>query len=291
MDKDEEDSEIDTRMYDRYLSLMSDSIDPSSGPPPDSYVTYYWKPSSSLGSADRSGHETITLLESRTTIESGTTGLRTWYASFVLASYLIENVETIRDQTVLELGCGSGFLGIIVAAIQQKFNERHESHRQPMPAVLLTDVNGEVLSRCRDNVQLCCNQSSNHPNITFSIFDWFDALSLLRSENTMTAFLSKANVGVVIGADIVFDPILVPPLVATLRLALSFKSTRMAVVALTVRNEQTLAHFVREAVKELSVEEVPHAFTSATYFDLDAAGVDAGLDVKIFKFTFRNSAS
>jgi hypothetical protein len=47
------------------------------------------------------------------------------------------------------------------------------------------------------------DQSSNHPNITFSIFDWFDALSLLRSENTMTAFLSKANVGVVIGADIV----------------------------------------------------------------------------------------
>ncbi|KAG1774020.1 hypothetical protein EV702DRAFT_1127831 [Suillus placidus] len=290
MDKDEEDGEIDTRIYDRYLSLMSGSIDPN-GPPPDSYMTYYWKPSSLLVSDNRNSHETITLLESRTTIESRTTGLRTWCASFVLASYLIANTETIRDQTVLELGCGSGFLGIIVATIQQKFNERHQSHRQPLPAVLLTDVNAGVLSRCRDNVQLRCNQSSNHPNITFSTLDWFDALSLPPSENAVTAFLSKASAGVVIGADIVFDPILVPPLVATLRLALSFESTRMVVVSLTVRNEQTLAHFVTEAVKELYVEEVPHTFTSATFFDLDTAGVDAGLDVKILKFTLRNSAS
>jgi len=199
--------------------------------------------------------------------------------------------ETICDQTVLELGCGSGFLGIIVATIQQTFNKRRQSHHQPLPAVLLTDVNAGVLSRCRDNIRLRCNQSSNHPNITFSTLDWFDAFSLPLGENAVTSFLSKAGAGIVIGADIVFDPILVPPLVATLRLALSFESTRMVVMALTVRNEQTLAYFVSEAVKELRVEEVPHAFTSATYFDLDTAGVDAGLDVKIFKCTLPNSAS
>ncbi|KAG1771292.1 hypothetical protein EDD22DRAFT_864227 [Suillus occidentalis] len=289
MVKDEEDGEIDTRIYDRYMSLMTGSIDPG-GPPPDSYMTYYWKPSSSLASSNRNNYETITLLESRTTIESGTTGLRTWCASFVLASYLIANAEMIRDQTVLELGCGSGFLGIIVATVQQNFfDECHQPYHRP--AVLLTDVNSGVLSRCRDNVQLRCNQSSNHPNITISTLDWFDALSLPPSANAVTALLSKANVGVVIGTDIVFDPILVPPLVATLRLVLSFESTRMVVVALTVRNEQTFAHFVTEAVKELCVEEVPHTFTSATYFDLDTAGVDAGLDVKILRFTLRNSAS
>lgn len=49
-----------------------------------------------------------------------------------------------------------------------------------------------------------------------------------------------------------FDPILVPPLVATLRLALSFESTRMVVMALTVRNEQTLAYFVSEAGEQTS---------------------------------------
>lgn len=47
------------------------------------------------------------------------------------------------------------------------------------------------------------DQSSNHPNITFSTLDWFDALSLPLGENAVTTFLSKAGAGIVIGADIV----------------------------------------------------------------------------------------
>ncbi|OAX32835.1 hypothetical protein K503DRAFT_749468 [Rhizopogon vinicolor AM-OR11-026] len=225
MDKGEEDGEIDIRIYDRYLSLMLGSSNPS-GPPPDSYMTYYWKPQSPLGSADQNNHESITLLESRTTIESGTTGLRTWRASFVLASYLIANAEMIRDQTVLELGCGTGFLGIVVATLHQKFNECHQPNSQAFPGVLLTDVNSGVLSRCRDNVRLSCNPSSTHPSIHFSTLDWFDALSRPVNENAVAPFLSKTRAGIVIGADIVFDPSLVPPLVATLRLALSSETTR-----------------------------------------------------------------
>lgn len=71
-------------------------------PPPPSFITHYWRPSPrrsyqtevdlptiSLHSADIPDHVTTTLLESRTTIEAGTTGLRTWRASFVLARYLI----------------------------------------------------------------------------------------------------------------------------------------------------------------------------------------------------------
>lgn len=61
----------------------------------------------------------------------------------------------IRDQTVLELGCGVGFLGIVVATLHQKFSE---SHSRALPAVLLTDVNAGVLSRCRDNVRLRCSE-------------------------------------------------------------------------------------------------------------------------------------
>ncbi|OJA15954.1 putative protein 35 [Rhizopogon vesiculosus] len=305
MDNGEEDGEIDTRIYDRYLSLILGSSDPS-GPPPDSYMTYYWKPRSSLGSADQNDHENITLLESRTTIESGTTGLRTWRASFVLASYLIANAgmmdtllllrldnylripEMIRDQTVLELGCGTGFLGIVVATLHQKFNQCHQSNSQAFPGVLLTDVNSGVLSRCRDNVRLSCNPSSTHPSIHFSTLDWFDALSRPVNENAVAGFLSKARAGIVIGADIVFDPSLVPPLVATLRLALSSEITRMVILALTVRNERTLTYFLTEAVKELDVEEVPHTLTAATDFHLDTTGVDAGLHVKIFIFTLHN---
>ena len=35
------------------------------------------------------GYASATLLESRTTIEAGTTGLRTWSASLVLGQYLL----------------------------------------------------------------------------------------------------------------------------------------------------------------------------------------------------------
>lgn len=68
-------------------------------PPPPSFVTHYWRPKHTdpqqidlvpeIGPTVLPDYMTTTLLESRTTIESGTTGLRTWRASFVLAQYLI----------------------------------------------------------------------------------------------------------------------------------------------------------------------------------------------------------
>lgn len=71
---------------------------PLQAPPSKSYLTHFWKASSkepeshiTTGTVDSAEYETVTLLESRTTIESGTTGLRTWLASFVLSQYLINN--------------------------------------------------------------------------------------------------------------------------------------------------------------------------------------------------------
>lgn len=57
--------------------------------PSESYVTYYW-PLAPLSErpVDLTQYLTVTLFESRRLIESGTTGLRTWQASFVLAQHL-----------------------------------------------------------------------------------------------------------------------------------------------------------------------------------------------------------
>ncbi len=66
-------------------------------PPPSSFVTHYWKPTLqfsppvSTDAIPLTEYHSVTLFESRTTIESGTTGLRTWRASFVLAQFLIQN--------------------------------------------------------------------------------------------------------------------------------------------------------------------------------------------------------
>jgi hypothetical protein len=67
-------------------------------PPSPSYVTYFWLPDESASlnvKKEAHDHFTATLLESRTMIESGTTGLRTWLASFHLARYLIQNPGTL----------------------------------------------------------------------------------------------------------------------------------------------------------------------------------------------------
>lgn len=91
------------------------------GPPAQSYVTHYWMVDSettavvSQGVVDLANFRTITLLESRTTTESGTTGLRTWLASKTLAQYLISHpgkivVLILRELHTHVIGCrfGSG---------------------------------------------------------------------------------------------------------------------------------------------------------------------------------------
>jgi protein-lysine N-methyltransferase EEF2KMT len=105
---------IDDRIYEYFMSLLPPAamyapqchtrckIDQSSsgseglnvtGPPPESHVTRFWKTGNS-GKEEQNGvnmanFQSATLLESRTTVEGGTTGLRTWLASQVLAQYLI----------------------------------------------------------------------------------------------------------------------------------------------------------------------------------------------------------
>jgi hypothetical protein len=111
--------EVDSRIYDHYMELLTSSVPKSLGefilseallfsstgagatlgltgqrPPSLAYVTHFWRLDQDNGlpnAVDLDDYQTITLLESRTMIESGTTGLRTWLASFILAQYLILN--------------------------------------------------------------------------------------------------------------------------------------------------------------------------------------------------------
>src|ERR1700733_133627 len=63
---------------------------------------------------------------------------------------LTRSIEIIANKRILELGCGTGFLGVIIASLQQL------STTQPCP-LWLSDIREEVLTRCRDNIQLPCS--------------------------------------------------------------------------------------------------------------------------------------
>ncbi|KAF5375290.1 hypothetical protein D9758_000540 [Tetrapyrgos nigripes] len=305
-------NEIDSRIFDYYVSLL-----PSSGPPPGSmqleirnqicgrgipvvgelpsksFITHFWKsatPGPDKSSVNGEGSEEInlhdyqvtTLQESRTLIESGTTGLRTWPASHVLAQYLIDHPEDlVENNRILELGCGIGFLGIIVATLQQlPSGDENES----TSCVWLTDVNEEVLIQCRRNLQLACNLSSSHPRVHYHALDWSDALG---SDTTAlrTLLHDEINPSLILGADIVFDPSLVPLLVALLSLALGPTNLkRLALIALTVRNQETFDLFLSTAKEQgLHAEDVDVG--NQHLFSVDAMpGSEPKDDVRILRF-------
>lgn len=70
--------------------------------PPNSFVTHYWRfPEVHDSPMEEDCYETATLLESRSTIEAGTTGLRTWRASLVLAQYLFQHPRELQERLIV----------------------------------------------------------------------------------------------------------------------------------------------------------------------------------------------
>ncbi|KIY50680.1 hypothetical protein FISHEDRAFT_11607, partial [Fistulina hepatica ATCC 64428] len=248
--------EIDERVYHKYTTLLSHLDNDVStqvarhvGPPTESYITHFWKPLdrfhpsvsdiNSNGNKDirqlLSTYQSITLRESRTTIEAGTTGLRTWRASHVFAQYLIHHPKLVVRRHVFELGCGVGFLGIVVAALQIVHGS-DDAVGVDGARLWLSDGSAPVLARCKSNVELECNLSSKHPAIHYTELDW---------TNVSADYFSNANINpdIVLGADVIFEPSIVPPLARTIRLAVHARHTD-ALIALTVRNEDTLNAFL-----------------------------------------------
>ncbi|KAK2459991.1 hypothetical protein APHAL10511_007997 [Amanita phalloides] len=268
-----EDEEIDSRLYHHYLATYE-----VHNQLPQSYVTYYWTPPSmnQSGSVNLDDLIRLTLLESRTVTESGTTGLRTWRASFVLADYLLNNREFVQGKRILELGSGIGFLGTIVATIQLQ---------NPVPgsSLYLTDVDEQVLSRCQSNVALPCNASNLHPCIHFRALDW--AMSM-DNPAICQGFLAESDADVILGADIVFDPTLIPALIGMLRLYLS--APKRAFIAVTVRNVDTFALFIN-SVKDvnLAIDEIELLYQHVPFVEL--IDVDANNPVRVFQIMSRIS--
>ena len=93
--------------------------------------------------------------------------------------------------------------------------------------------------------------SALHPNVRVEQLDWDDASSQADTYLRFKSKLVEINADLVLGADIVFDPQLIPSLVATLVSTLEIPSSetreREALVALTLRNPTTLGLFLSTA--------------------------------------------
>ncbi|KAJ7044966.1 putative methyltransferase-domain-containing protein [Mycena alexandri] len=287
-------AEVDSRIYEHYSQeLLTSSSAPSLGPgnvagltgqspPPASYITHFWRPEIQRGSAsvDIGEWQTTTLLESRTVIESGTTGLRTWLASLILAQYLILNPALVHRKRILELGSGVGFLGSVVASLQLLAGHEDAGN------LVMSDINDSVLTRCRDNIQLPCNLSSSHPDVRCRFLDWAAALDPDGIAPLTSLLREELDADLILGADIVFDPDLIPALVAVLRLALASNSRpRTALIALTIRNPATTQKFT-DSVRDggLILEKLDVDIKDKIFME-PVEGGDANNGVNIFRIT------
>ena len=122
-------------------------------------------------------------------VVEGSTGFRVWEAAKFLGSYLLSNegIQYIENKRVIELGAGTGFAGLCAARVAKH--------------VTLTDCHDKVLDLLSSSAK--SNVAHSNAQISVKQLDW-----------TRDRFDEAFDV--VIGADLVYDPRLLEPLVETL---------------------------------------------------------------------------
>jgi hypothetical protein len=118
------------------------------------------------------------------------TGLVSWDGAVALAKYFEKFPELLSSKRVLELGSGTGIVGIA-------------AHFLGAGSVRLTDLPYAMENL---NTNLGLNRLGSETRVSAQILDWKDPRS----------FPSAEDVDIIVGADIVWLEELVPPLVQTL---------------------------------------------------------------------------
>ncbi|KAL5255112.1 hypothetical protein ACHWQZ_G014522 [Mnemiopsis leidyi] len=149
----------------------------------------------------------------------GTTGLRTWQACLALCQWATDNNHIFKHKKVLELGCGVGLLGCVISHLCDK--------------ITLTDYHNSVLKAAQHTLDV---NSVSNGNV--SVLDW------------SRSCVEDDNLDIVVAADVVFDPTIVPDLVKTIKNKLSSSKdtdgSRVAYICSTVRNKDTYSTFLNE---------------------------------------------
>ncbi|KXN73371.1 hypothetical protein CONCODRAFT_77413 [Conidiobolus coronatus NRRL 28638] len=164
-------------------------------------------------------HKWLDLLEEPSLITQGTTGLRTWQASLALAEYLLGNREIIKDQKVLELGSGGGFLGYLCSTLNPS-------------KITLTDCHPLVLDHLNLNREI--NKNATNSELDIVNLDW---------TNVEESELENLASQVIIGADITYDIDIIKHLIPLIQKLTNIglkKFSKISVyLACTLRNEET----------------------------------------------------
>lgn len=177
------------------------------------------------------GTDSCGLLALKTSINmlEGGTGCHEWEAGFFLFEFVLNNPHLFKSRCCLELGSGTGMVGVAL-------------YRVGAARVICTDGDLEAVENCKANLAL-----NGVPIDGF--IDSKDAACvqrLLWEDGYNTADTTWPEV--LLGADLLYDPSAIPPLLALthqiLQKASSTQEDACLYICTTRRNEATLQTFL-----------------------------------------------
>ncbi|TYZ64612.1 hypothetical protein PybrP1_008248 [[Pythium] brassicae (nom. inval.)] len=190
-------------------------------------------------------------------------GLKIWQAGWYLAEYVITHPEVFEDKTVLELGAGVGFTGLVLAQVARP------------KRVVLSDYAARVMQNLRYNTEV--NASRFQCPVDVVTLDW-------ESWDPSTAD-AELHPDVLLAGDCVYDVAAFPHLVRVLQVFLRLpvataaehralsgarasaardaetpQPERKAIFAATIRNQKTFQAFLDHlALFAIAYEDVTAA--------------------------------
>lgn len=193
-----------------------------------SFVTY------SITSLSASEPPTITISESRNLLGgTGTTGFRTWEASLQMGDFLTSPScppdLSLESKTILELGCGTGYLSVLCAKYLKTAH------------ITATDGFDNVVDDLDENFSL--NGLEISSRLRTRLFKWGKS-SFAENCGKDATFLEGTAPDIILGADVTYDAAALPALCETLDdLLVAYPKTQI-LIASTVRNEDTFKKFL-----------------------------------------------
>ncbi|ORX40376.1 hypothetical protein BCR36DRAFT_190379 [Piromyces finnis] len=245
--------EINENLLNFYLSLLSDenhnnsvTVGYTSNVTPlidkDKNDNTWWK----VYSLDEKGRNTLRILEDKSMISKGTTGLRTWEASLRLSEYFIQNPKLCKGKNIIELGAGIGFLSLICAKLGAK-------------SIISTDVNLNVIQRLYTNIE------SNKPSLIEENLTIPKVKKLDWNEKVLD-INAYGDLNLIICADVIYNPENIEPLVNILSQFLKLIPTITIILCNPLRQKSTYDLFLKQLsqhnitiYKEL-IDKVPIIF-------------------------------
>lgn len=156
-------------------------------------------------------------------------GQKMWCGSLTVIDYVLRNRDVIKDRTVIELGAGTGVLGMICSKIGCR-------------KVILTDNDPRSITHMKQD---CLH---NHVEAEVKVLDWFspniDSLELERGPSTKLC---------IVAGDVLYKRVLLQPFFATARALLQNRC----------QSSMFLCHVPRAGVDHSDVvdEAVRHGLT------------------------------